>query len=59
MVFLDRKVEKKTAIIVAFYCLVVAIYCAAVMAFLRFFPVTVSGECLERETFKTDLFSAT
>ena len=41
MVFLDRKVEKKTAIIVAFYCLIVAIYCAAVMASLRFFP----GDC--------------
>ena len=56
MVFLDRKVEKKTAIIVAFYCLVVAIYCAAVMVFLRYFPVAASGQCLERDNQDRSLF---
>ena len=56
MVFLDRSVEDSLALIVAFCSIVYSIFCSSAMAFLRYFPVEESTECLEKDRYDRPLF---
>ena len=56
MVFLDRKVEDKLALIAAFCSVISSILCTSIMMFFRYFPVTVSEQCLEKDNQERSLF---
>ena len=56
MVFLDRKVENSLILVTAFCFIVCSILCSSTMVFLRYFPVEVSRECLEKDSHGQSLF---
>ena len=56
MVFLDRKVEDKLALIAAFCSVISSILCMSIMVFFRYFPVKVSEQCLEKDNQERSLF---
>ena len=58
VLLLDRKVEKTSGIFLRFYfCfLVFFVFLMASLVFNRYFPVAISGECLERDDKNRDLY---
>ena len=59
LVYLDRKVENNAGIIFSFCSLAYATISLSAMIFFHFFPVTVSGECLEEDQHGRTVFCYT
>ena len=56
MVFLDRKVQSSLLLIATLYSIIFSIFCSSTVVCLRYFPVKVSAECLERDKNDRSLF---
>ena len=56
MVFLDRKVHSSLLLIATLYSIIFSIFCSSTVVYLRYFPVEVSAECLERDKNDRSLF---
>ena len=56
MVFLDRRVETSVPFIAAFCSIVCCILYTSTAAFIRYFPVEASAECLEKDNHGRTLF---
>ena len=61
IVFLDREVHFQDStdsliLITAFYSIILSIFCSSTKVLLRYFPVEVSAECLERDNHGRTLF---
>ena len=56
MVFLNRKVGNSLILVTAFCSIVCSILCSSTKVFLRYFPVEVSRECLEKDSHGQSLF---
>ena len=50
MVFLDREVERSLPFVLAFCSIVFGILCASTVVFFRYFPVELSGDCLDKDS---------
>ena len=56
MIFFDQKVENSLILVTAFCSIVCSILCSSTKVFLRYFPVEVSRECLEKDSHGQSLF---
>ena len=59
MVLLDRNVEDNCKLIFAFYLMALSIFATALLAFSRYIPVNINGQCLEQDDLLRDLFCYT
>ena len=61
VLFLDRRVENRSGIALStYFChLAIFVFFLANLVFFRYFPVAISGECLERDDKNRDLYCYT